>query len=200
MKYQFIQFEKEAARILEDSKNIAAKIINEAKIEAQAEKQRAYHLGRQEGIQQGIKDGLAQSCAIIDELRNIINRIGQTVETAKSTYLRNFQNELAEIVLEIIEKILEKEAVINADIAKANITKAITLISKGSGLQIQINPHDYNRLESFLAGLKHSSPGIIINQDDSIPIGGCIARTRKGIIDATIKSQIEKLKDAILAG
>ncbi len=194
-RYQFLEFEREAVRILDDAKKEAASIIDNAKVLLDEEKRRSRDLGFQEGV----KLGIAQSQNQLNEMRSIIQRIERGIEDQKSDFLKTIEDDTVKLVFEMAEKVVGREAHKNKEVLINNLNKALSLVIDATGVQVLVSSSDYSVLRPLIEKIQQDKPGITIEQDPSLSKGDCLVRTRRGLIDATIKTQLEKLKQAVFS-
>ena len=103
------------------------------------------------------------------------------------------------LAIMIAEKII-KHQVDNKKIILSNIEEAIKRVASQESITVLVNLTDFGTAEEWKEKLLKSSAGkrIDIREDPSIEAGGCKIQTGFGIIDATISSQLQKIKEGVL--
>ncbi len=78
---------------------------------------------------------------------------------------------------------------------------ALTLMGRPSSVTVTVNPSDRPLIEEVLPALTDrllASAHAAIEEDAAITPGGCIVRTGRGSIDATIDGQLDRIARALL--
>ena len=136
----------------------------------------------------------------INEAHNHIRKIDKLVFELRKHYankLQDFNDELINLSCMIAEVIIENEIQRDHNIVIKQIEKAINELNEDAVFSVTIHPDDAKILEEAKSTLSKNSKSFaatIISTDSSIERGGCILRTSAGNIDATINTQIGKLR------
>jgi flagellar assembly protein FliH len=136
------------------------------------------------------------------ESHNYIRRIDSFMMKLREHYINQTQiarEKIIEIGKTIAEIILETEIKKENNFIIQQITKIWNEINNEKIFSIRINPADYNILMKAKSILLDGDNFVSFIKDDSIKKGGCVLNTALGSIDATISTQIEKLKNEIIA-
>lgn len=150
---------------------------------------------RENAAKEGYKEGLEQFQDDIQIIRNSINNF----MNAKQEVFEYIAPDILEISVDIARKIVKKEIEQNPQIVLETITDVLNTLPKDEArVSIKVNP-------SQLALIKESIPEIIsslglevrinVSPDDTITLGSCIVQTSNGIVDATIDTQLEIIKE-----
>lgn len=185
--------ENEAARILADARQEAAKIKQQA---------------QQDGFQQGLKDaekeaanrvkaGVDQEVAVqLPMLESVVQQLSDT----EQKFLESFQECLLGTVLAATERVvlarLEKEPEVLTRWAESAINAAKT----ARKLVVAVHPETLvshgEKLEMLLA-----APGlpedVRIEPDESVEPAGVVVRCEGGIVEMTLSNQLERLDEML---
>lgn len=118
---------------------------------------------------------------------------------AKTEVFEYIAPDILEISVDIARKIVKKEIEQDPQLILETITDVLQTLSKDeSRVSIKVNPSQYSIAKDALPSIV-ASLGIEVKTkvvaDDTIEEGGCILQTTNGIVDATIESQLEIIKE-----
>ena len=172
---------EDAKSAIEDAKRQAAKIRSAAEAVAQ-KKQR-------EAIEEGRRAGAKEAARIVAETSAKADR-----------YLASINDQVAELVLETVEKILgsfdRKELVLRA------ATHAVSKLRRDKQLTIYVAPAlvaDLRlRLETEL-GKEQTRPLPTVQGDPKLSAGACILASELGFVEAGIDAQLAAIKAGLQA-
>ncbi len=150
---------------------------------------------RENAAKEGYKEGLEQAQEDIENVRNSIVHF----MNSKQEVFEYIAPDILEISVDIARKIVKKEIEQNPQIVLETITDVLNSIPKEeSRISLKVNP-------SQLALIKENIPAILsslgleirtnVIADDAIALGSCIVQTSNGIVDATIDTQLEIIKE-----
>lgn len=145
---------------------------------------------------EGYNAGIEKAQEDIQQVRNAIEEFLK----AKQDVFEYIAPDILEISVDIAKKIVKKEIEQDPQVILETILDVLKTISKDeTKVSIKVNP-------AQLALAKESMPEIIssigleakinIYSDDTIEIGSCIVQTSNGVVDATIDTQLEIIKQA----
>lgn len=187
------QSRKKADKILEDIYDKTAKIIKESK-------EQGYREGYDEGYKQGYNEGYNQGESVADELIKEANAIKTDCLNEREEILASIEREAIELVLNICEKVInnkldqDKESIIHL------ILKGLESLNARDSVVVRVSTEDYDVVdlskEKILAKASLVD-SIEVKADSSLNKGGCIIETTKGIVDVSIDSQLQRMKDII---
>lgn len=146
------------------------------------------------------KEGYAQGIAEAQEdIKNIKNAIVEFLR-AKQDVFEYVAPDILEISVDIAGKIVKKEINQDPQIILNNVLDVLKTISKDEPkITIKINPQQTDIVKSALPEVLNETgidAKIIVMPDSTIEIGSCIVTTSNGIVDATINTQLEIIKEA----
>ncbi len=146
---------------------------------------------------EGYNAGLEQAKQEIQEVKAAIT----TFLKAKQEVFEYIAPDILEISVDIARKIVKKEIEQNPELILETILDVLKSVStEESRVNIKTHP-------SQVALVKESLPEMIteigidakitVSPDNSIDIGGCMVYTTNGVVDATIQTQLEIIKEAL---
>ncbi|MCL2313165.1 MAG: flagellar assembly protein FliH [Firmicutes bacterium] len=141
----------------------------------------------------------------INEAHKNVRRIDNLMSELRKHYankLLKFNEVLIELSCAIAETIIENEVQRDENIVIRQITKAINELNDDTVFSITVHPDDLKILEETKTEIFKNSKsfaGTVFTVAENIERGGCILRTSSGNIDATLKTQLQKIKNEISA-
>ncbi|MBR1754832.1 hypothetical protein IJ732_08365 [bacterium] len=152
---------------------------------------------RQNALNDGYQTGLQQAEQVVEELREtLFNFID-----AKAEIFKVIAPNLMGIAFDIAKKIIKKEVEQDPEIV-LNIIYSIldTLSIEEPKININANPIQVDLIRAMVPDYLHSRGSeakVNVIEDDSVEMGGVIVHTVNGVIDATIPTQFEIIKEAL---
>jgi len=199
----------EAQTVMLDARQQAARVLAEARSQADASREAAAAKGYAEGLARGSSDGYdkglaegrqmmaEQSAELVVQLRAIIREL----TGARDEVLHAGRCELLDFALELAAKIVGRVAVRDIAAASQNVRKVLELADRHRELSVKVNPGQLEALVEHLPELTESlgRPGRVrLVGDATISPGGAKVHTDGGEIDATIETQLDNVVEALL--
>ena len=205
--------QKQAAGIVEAARVEAARIIAEAQTQAAAIAAEAAPRGLAEGREQGLVEGRQEGCQVgreetIGQYTAQLSALGESwtaaieaFEADRSATLQTAREDIVELALAMGGRIARR--VIEADpaVVQDQVAEAISLVTAPSGMTLSINPDDRELVQAVLPALCErlaNGNHVELRDDPLVERGGCVLSTGKGVIDATLEKQIERIADVLL--
>lgn len=150
---------------------------------------------RENAAKEGYKEGLEK--AEHDILR-VKNSIEQFMKAPKEVF-EYIAPDILEISVDIAKKIVKKEIEQSPEIILGTIADVLKTVPKEeSRVSIKVNPAQLTLARENIPEIL-SSLGLEVRtnvvSDGTIELGSCIVQTSNGIVDATIDTQIEIIKE-----
>jgi flagellar assembly protein FliH len=120
------------------------------------------------------------------------------VREAREEALASCERDLVELAFQIAEKVVRQRVAADPDATVGVLEHALRKAFVRDGLTVLCNPADLERLSGaseLLQTRVGSLTGLSLIGDRRISQGGVVVRTDAGDIDATIESQLERLRD-----
>ena len=152
---------------------------------------------RENALKDGYETGMAQANEVIEELRNALYNFVD----AKAELFKVIAPNLLDISLDIAKKIVKKEVEEDPEVVLNIIYSVLDGLSiEEPKININANPIQVDLLRAEVPEYLQSKgcdAKINIIADDSIELGGVVIHTLNGVIDATIPTQLEIIKEAL---
>jgi flagellar assembly protein FliH len=170
----------EAQTIIAAAEERAAKLVSDAKANADEIRAKAYS----EGLVAGESASAAAAIRMIEDL---------------SALRQSASREAAKLAVAICRSVLSLQAEIDPTIVQSAAERALSQSIVGGELQILANTNDVKALEAIKDKLKLFTGGAVISilGDDQIERGGCIIRTEFGEIDASLAALIDGISQKL---
>ncbi len=171
--------------------------LSSAKI--QEEIQNAYNQGFNDGQQTTTAAFQAQ----IQQHQKWLKNIDSIIEDLLHQYsklISELENQIIDLSVSIAKHILQTETLFNSEIIIEQVRKAVKELDNEIVFNIRLNPENINVLKKAKSELINDSTlgsKVKLIPDNSIEPGGCILETSAGTIDATLDSQLEKIRNSL---
>lgn len=194
----FEAIEKERLRIVEEAKELACQ-------EQERARQAGYAKGYEEGLLQGEKKAIAQSEARLRErlsgFEKDIKKALESVEEAKEACVHTYLDELKDCAVSVAEKVIHISLKSSGEVIKQMIVAATEKLKKTAWVKIYIDKFDYDMMmkadADVIDELSHLSDNIKFIVMDKEEQGNCIIEMPDEIVDVSVNTQMENIKDIL---
>lgn len=191
--------------LAKEAKKKAKMILDDAREQAEFLREQAYEEGKKQGYEEGTKQAYEEHRAILNkeirELQTNIADVIQSVGMEKEKIIESSIDELKKISLAVAEKIIQTSLQSSEEIIKRMILAATDKMKKRQWAKIYITKCNtgisMDADAEFLERLSHLSDNIKIVTMDNGEDGTCIIELPDEIIDASVGTQLENIKDII---
>ena len=161
----------------------------------------------QEAYNQGFSDGQDTTTATfktqIRQHQKWLKNLDSVINELRSAYSKeivSLEDSVVELAVMVAEHILEHEISDNSKIVVDQTRKAIGSLDRDIIFKIHLHPENIEILESVKSKLINDSSvmkkvELIANTD--VDQGGCILETSAGIVDARLKTQLERVRQVL---
>jgi len=111
------------------------------------------------------------------------------------------QQVLLETAVAMAERIVRRVPQVDASIVADQIAAAIEHVSRPSAVRITIHPEDRALVEAAMPGVVAAlgeAAHVALVDDATITRGGCVVRHGRGVVDATLETQLDRIVEAVL--
>jgi flagellar assembly protein FliH len=183
-------------QFLERAREQAAGMVAVAREQAEAIAQGA----RDQGFEVGYNEGITRAESAVVERLAMAEQLVAQVSQAREEALASCERDLVELAFQIAEKVIRQRVAADPDATVGVLEHALRKAFVRDGLTVLCNPEDLERLSGASERLQSrvgSLTGLSLIGDRRISQGGVVVRTDAGDIDATIESQLERLRDLL---
>ena len=171
--------EADAGRRLQDAERIAAE------------------QGRQEGEKRLSEQLICQRAEMLQLQQGVL----ESLRLSMSQVVRDSEQALAALALEVARKLVS-DLPISPEMVEAAIREALAQVEDNTECDIHLHPDDCALLEQFNPKLRHGESGFPrarIHRTTDVSRGGCLVKTRLGIVDARRETKLALLSKSLLA-
>jgi flagellar assembly protein FliH len=191
--------------ILDQARKQADKILGDAREQAEILRERSFTEGREAGLREGFEAAHREQREILDEeirgLQQNIREVIESVSIEKTKMLEKYIDDLKRISLAVAEKIVQTSLQSSGDIVKRMILSATDKITRKQWAKIYLTKCEAGvSMEvdaEFLEALSGLSDNIKIITMHNGEAGTCIIELPDEIIDASVSTQLENIKDIL---
>jgi flagellar assembly protein FliH len=183
-------------QFLERAREQGAAMISVAREQAETIAQSA----REQGFEAGYADGIERAEKAIAERLALAESLVAQAKAAREEAIASAEHDLVELAFTVAEKVIRQRVVADPDATVGVLEHALRKAYVRDGLTVLCNPADLERLAGSNERLQArvgSLSGLSLIGDRRISPGGVVVRTDAGDIDATIESQLDKLRDTL---
>jgi flagellar assembly protein FliH len=167
----------------------------EYKAQLQQEKESSFNEGIEAGKAQANQEFEAQMSSKLAQFSSSLNTLNESAKEFDGA-LEAIKDSLMSAALDIASEVVSVELSENSStVAKVLSQELIKELQSASEVTLKVNPSDYDEIASSIATLEH----IKVVSDSAISIGGVIAISDAGNIDAQITKRFERVKKAALS-
>ncbi|MGD0210724.1 MAG: FliH/SctL family protein [Desulfomonilia bacterium] len=182
---------------LKDVQMQADAILKKAGAEKEAIEMEAYRKGLEQGQAQGQKMAAKKIEPLIQTVSNAIEEL----KKMRQVIIEKHQDQLLEILVLMAEKVIHREIHLSPDIILDTIRQACTHLTETEEIRLRIHPSDFEYIrdiERILSTHLTGKRNVHFVEDGAIDRGGIIIDTEFGEIDASIRSQIDHMREVLL--
>lgn len=166
--------------------------------EVEAMKEEAYIQGKQEGKQEGKKEAEKK----FNQTTQALAKALEEISSLRWSILNNSKYDSVRLIMIIVSQVIKVEVAEKENIILQAVERALQAAVQSEEYRIKINPEDWavitankHLFVASMSGLKN----IIFESDDQVGRGGCIVESDKGMVDARIETQLEKIQEYLWA-
>jgi flagellar assembly protein FliH len=155
----------------------------------------AYERGRREAEQSSSETLEAQRRELIEPARQVLAALQQAMPRA----IEDCRHSLASLALEVAQKLVAGMP-ISAEVVEAAVLDALKHVEQTTECTVLLHPDDLALFQTLDAnGWAANGAGATIHFEGSphISRGGCLVKTRFGVVDARRETKLEQLQEAI---
>ena len=199
----------EVRKILEEARKEADDLLENARKRAEEEFEAAREAGYRAGYNTGYEESRRRAegeCRMAYEkellaFQEDMKTALASVEKAKERCLKNYLDELKDCAIAIGEKVIQISLRSSGEVIRQMIISATEKLKKTEWVKIYINKSDYDMMmeadADIIDELSHLSDNIKFIVMDKEDNGSCIIEMPEEIVDVSVNTQIENIKDIL---
>ena len=167
-------------------------------VDLAAEREKAAY---ERGLHEGENALREQLISQRNEMASLLNGVIESLRKTVPQLVQETESALIQLALESAQKIVAGMP-INPKMVEAVVREALQQVEDSADVAIQLHPDDLALLQKHKSDVLKSAPGskpLQFSASPEVTRGGCLVRTRFGIIDARRETKLDQLRDAIAA-
>ncbi len=193
LKAKLEELRREAAAIMDNANDEAARIIEEAKAKARAEAEEEKSRIIGEYKQQGYEAGMADAESECEELKRRLNEQMRLNNESYEKQVREMEPAFVEVLINLLQKITGVYAQERTEVIMHVVHQALTKQTPCRNFIIRVSPQDYgtilNSKPEILLWVPEGSQ-IEVVEDKMLEIGDCLIETDSRIFDCGVDTQL----------
>lgn len=167
---------------------ILERVLAEREAQWRAEAEAA----RREAYQQGFEDGKRQAAAQWDAAQQRLARSLEEIAGCKPRLRLEAEREVVELALAIARRILRRELHIDPEAVLGLVKAAMEKASQREITEVRVHPAHAELVRAHLERI--GAPAALeVRPDPSLEPGAVLVETARGLIDASIETQLEEI-------
>ncbi len=121
-------------------------------------------------------------------------------EQRKHHLLATAESGLIELALAVARRVCKIQSERSTEPARANARTLLDMVKHVEDLELHVHPAELQTLQDVAADFVQSTgrqQHVTLVADPAVTRGGCVLRTRAGLIDASVESQLERIAAAL---
>jgi flagellar assembly protein FliH len=198
--FNFDDMAEKAKAYLASVQAEAQKIIDDARRQAEAIRQRAQEEGRAAALAQMDQAAEQKMAAQIKTLLPALQQAIRRIDESRSGWLKHWERQAVRLAAAIAKRIVRQELARDPDIPLRLVHEALELSAGSTDIRIHLNPDDHHALGTqarlLVAELNRAGTAEVL-ADPAITPGGCRLETKFGVIDQQIETQLARIEEEL---
>lgn len=192
----------EAERILSEARAERDRLIKGAVEEG---RRQGFERGQEEGRKAGLEAGKREAFeAAGTELERVQRAWAGSIgafDAARSEMLGALRRDALLLAVMLAERVVRRQIEVDDRVVTRQLEAALEVIARSTRIVVAVNPEDEALVREALPAITGAFADIThaeLVSDPAVDRGGCVVRTETGgVVDATIRTQVEKLAASI---
>lgn len=188
--------QRQVQQMLSDAKSEAEKIVEQAKAEADDIRTQA----EAEGHEAGLSQGMAAAKSKLKELQAKLQEEYEEKNRELEEQERQVEPFFADLTAELVEKITGIVCRDKKEVILYLIERSINRLERSKQITLRVSKEDMAAVAMQKTELKAAAEGVEefdIVEDSSLEMNQCIIETESKIIDCSLDTQLQSLRDQI---
>lgn len=194
------QADAEATKIIENAKIEAEQIkrnaLEEANAAIAASKETGYKLGYKVGYKEATQAALNEYSVALNEIKAVINRIDEE----KDRIFEESKKDVIDLSFKIAEKIINQKLAEDKESFLKIYENAVKDLSSQKWVKLSLSKQSVDIVTKnidYLVEMVSGAERLEIKVLDDAPEGECIVETSEKIVDASVQTQLNTLREAV---
>lgn len=140
---------------------------------------------------------------VMEESSQLIKQVHSILDQAivkRREMIREFEGEITDLILLIVQKIVKVISESDRDVVKRNLHQTLALLKDREHFLVRVNTIDLRHVSDEINAIKNElaiKGTITVVEDSTVEAGGCFIETELGEVDARISTQLLQLSNRI---
>ena len=137
----------------------------------------------------------------MDQLVTSLTQLISNLDGRREPLLKTTRDDLLNLALRIAQVIVKKEVTLPGEVAGLNLEHAIARSARRTQLLALVSQQDLDTLQQVLPRMNElAGPNSVVKllADPDIMPGGCLVRSDRGEVDATVETQFAEIEQTLL--
>lgn len=160
---------------------------------------RGYETGEKAGIEAGLESGYKEAASIFKTASCLIEKL----ERLRQEMTEKSQKEILKLSIAIARKVVHAEITVNREVMAAILKAAVKKLDVKDSVRVRLNPKDAEYVSGKKQELLGAMDGVremTIEEDLSVPQGGCVVEAGLAEVDARLEQQLDEITDGLMKG
>ena len=180
--------------ILSSANSNAARIIEEAKTQAEKTARQIEKDTQEKGYSEGKQEGEAEGERLKQEAAAVL----EDAKARREEIIGSIERDVVELIAKLLDKLLANTIEINPDIVAKLVRAQLGNMNATGDVTVRVSPDDYEEVQSRrdeISAAVDTSVNIEIAKDVTFKKSECILETPLGSVDISLESSYRMLKE-----
>lgn len=164
-------------------------LLEDAGREEQERLREMLEAARREGRLEGRQEGWERARRELAPLLQALQEALEELRSLRERIVRRVEGELVELALAIAQLVVRRE-LDRSGVPPALVRDALEALPRGGEVVLRLNPTDLEVLRGMGEGMLQ---GVRVEEDPTVPRGGCVVEGELGRVDARPEVQMEEI-------
>jgi flagellar assembly protein FliH len=157
--------------------------------------------GRQEGTQAGAQQALTQHKDQLTTLVNALSGAAAELDASRAELESEALREVVALSTAVARRVTKRQGLLDEAVLTENLREAMKLVCHAADVRIVVHPSQKAVLDAALPQLRLAWPAlkhVELIDDASVAPGGCLIATARGMVDADLDAQLDRVVNDLL--
>jgi len=175
-----------------------ARLIAKAMAQADGIREQA----RSEGFERGLAEGRDAGAEEMARAASALEQAARAVEELSAERAAAVERDAVELALALAEKVLGGALQARPELVVEAVQGALRRIADRRRITVLVSPSDLEPVEAAIGAITAQGSGVELydlQADERLAPGSAIVRTSEGEVDASVHTQLERAREALVA-
>lgn len=160
---------------------------------------RGFEAGERAGMEAGLEKGYGEAANLIKTASILVEQL----EGLRQEIIEKSKKEMLKLSLAVARKIVHAEITVNKEVIVAILKAAVKNLAVKDSIRVRLHPRDAEYISGEKLDLLASMGGVkdmTIEEDPSVPAGGCFVEAGLAEVDARVDQQMDEVINGLMKG